>query len=105
MVLPEKEYNAGLNPPGTSITHEFQVKNEGDDDLILEVVPGCGCVVTNFDKTIIPGQSGTIIVTVDLYDAWAGRAVNKAVTVSSNDPDAPLSRLIMRAKVDEKKPE
>jgi hypothetical protein len=105
MVLPEKEFDAKLNPPGTSVTHEFAVFNEGDDDLHLEVVPGCGCLVANYDKTIPPGEKGTITVTVDLYEAWAGRAVNKAVSVGSNDPDAPLTRLIMRAQVDVKKPD
>ncbi|MDR1577522.1 MAG: DUF1573 domain-containing protein [Deltaproteobacteria bacterium] len=103
MVLLETEYDAQLNPPGSSISHQFEVRNEGDDNLRLEVVPGCGCTVTNYDRVISPGASGTITVTVDLYDAWAGRAVNKAVTVSSNDPKTPLTRLIMRAKVDDKR--
>jgi hypothetical protein len=104
MVLAETEYDAKLNPPGGTISHEFVVRNEGDDNLELEVVPGCGCTVINYDRSIAPGKSGVIIVNVDLYEAWAGRAVNKAVTVSSNDPDTPITRLIMRAQVDVKKP-
>jgi hypothetical protein len=103
MVLPETEFDAQLRPPGSSVTHEFAVHNQGDDDLALEVVPGCGCTVASYDRTIAPGESGTIAVTVDLYEAWAGRAVNKAVTVGSNDPDAPMTRLIVRAQVEEKK--
>ncbi|MDR0547831.1 MAG: DUF1573 domain-containing protein [Deltaproteobacteria bacterium] len=102
LVLTEKEFDAKLNPPGTSISHTFVVKNEGDDNLRLEVVPGCGCMVANYDKTIAPGESGSIVVTVDLYEAWAGRKVNKAVTVGSNDPDAPMTRLIIRAQVEPK---
>jgi hypothetical protein len=105
MVLPEREFDAKLNPPGSSVTHEFLVQNTGDDDLTLEVVPGCGCTVTNYDRIIKPGTSGTIIVTVDLYDIWAGHDVNKAVTVTSNDPDTPMVRLIMHAQVEPKKTE
>ncbi|MDR1608247.1 MAG: DUF1573 domain-containing protein [Deltaproteobacteria bacterium] len=105
MVLLETEYDAKLNPPGSSVSHQFVVRNEGDDNLQLEVVPGCGCTVTNYDRVITPGSTGTITVTVDLYDAWAGRFVNKAVTVSSNDPKIPVTRLIMRAQVAPKKTE
>ncbi|MDR2423051.1 MAG: DUF1573 domain-containing protein, partial [Deltaproteobacteria bacterium] len=68
LVIPEKEFDAQLRPPGSSVTHEFAVHNQGDDDLTLEVVPGCGCTVASYDKTIAPGESGTIAVTVDLYE-------------------------------------
>ncbi|MDR1083635.1 MAG: DUF1573 domain-containing protein [Deltaproteobacteria bacterium] len=103
MIISETEFDARLNPPGSSVSHNFVVRNEGTDDLKLEVVPGCGCTVTSFDGVIAPGAAGSILVTVDLYEAWAGHKVNKAVTVTSNDPENPLIRLIMHAQVDVKK--
>ncbi|MDD4857758.1 MAG: DUF1573 domain-containing protein, partial [Candidatus Krumholzibacteria bacterium] len=43
------------------IEYTFKVKNVGDADLqILEVHPGCGCSVADFDKVIPPGQEGRV---------------------------------------------
>ncbi|MDR1394950.1 MAG: DUF1573 domain-containing protein [Deltaproteobacteria bacterium] len=104
IVLAETEFDAGDNPPGSSVTHDFAVRNEGEGELTLEAVPGCGCTVANYDRTIKPGGSGVITMIVDLYDIWAGRKVNKAVTVTTNDPALPLVRLVMHAQVEAKKP-
>jgi hypothetical protein len=100
MILSETEFNAGLMPPATTISHTFMVKNEGTSELLInEVIPGCGCTVSSFDRFIPPGTEGKVKVSVDLYREWAGHDVNKAVTVVSNDPVQPNVRLIMRAKV------
>jgi hypothetical protein len=100
MALPETEFDYGEANPGTTITHDFVVKNEGTAPLLItDVVPGCGCTVTSFTSFIRPGGEGLVTMNVDLYKEWVGRDVNKAITVLSNDPTRPTTRLVMRTKV------
>jgi hypothetical protein len=94
------QFEGGNSPAGTTITHDFQVTNEGDDALLIyEAVPGCGCTVVSFDKMIPPGKTGKITVNLDLYREWAGQEYYKSVTVISNDPLQPRLRLIMRGTI------
>jgi hypothetical protein len=100
LAISEVAWDAGLSPPGSTVTHAFIVTNQGDGDLrISDVVPGCGCTVASYDRFLPPQAKGKITVSVDLYKEWAGQQVNKAVTVVSNDPERPALRLIMKATV------
>lgn len=94
------EFDGGTSPAGTTISHDFKITNSGTDALLIfDVVPGCGCTVTSFDKFIPPGKSGKITVNVDLYREWAGQEYYKAVTVITNDPEYPRLRLLMKGKI------
>lgn len=96
----QNEFHAGEAKPGTTISHDFAIYNDGESDLIIhDVVPGCGCSVATFPKTLAPGEKGVITLMVDLYSEWAGREVNKMAVVLSNDPAAPHTKITMRAKV------
>lgn len=65
----------------------FTFTNIGNDTLkITAVRPSCGCTASDYTKEpVLPGGSGTIEAT---YNA-AGRPgpFNKAITVTTNDPD------------------
>jgi hypothetical protein len=98
--LAETEFDNGEASPGTTVTHDFVIKNEGQAPLLIsDVIPGCGCTVTSFTSFIPPGGQGKVGMAVDLYKEWAGRNVNKAATIISNDPNNPTVRIIMRARV------
>jgi hypothetical protein len=85
---------------GTTLRHEFMIRNAGNEPLVIEsVLPGCGCTVASFDSYISPGRTGKVTVTLDLYNEWAGMEYIKAVTVVSNDPDNPRMRLSLKGKV------
>ena len=77
----------------TQITHTFVLKNEGLSPLIIErISTGCGCVVAaSRDKTIAPGATGAVDLTITLR----GRSGSQRLTtyVHSNDPDNPYFQL------------
>jgi hypothetical protein len=98
--LEEDDYHAGEAKPGTTISHEFVVYNDGGSDLVIsDVIPSCGCSVATFPKRIGPGDSGIITLIVDLYAEWAGHDVNKMAVILSNDPSLPNTKITIRAKV------
>ena len=84
--LSEEEWDFGLVKPNDKTAHIFMVKNEGDEDLIIERVrTSCGCVKTSIStKRIQPGKSAELKVTFDTtgYDG----KVQKDVYIKSNDP-------------------
>lgn len=88
----------GKVSPG-KLTTEVQVKNVGNQELkISEVRPGCGCTAAPIDKNVLaPGEVGKISVTLDV----SGRAgaVDKIITITSNDTVAPSRVLHLKADV------
>lgn len=60
-------------------------KNTGTEPLIISGAKGsCGCTVPNWPKDpIMPGESSQIEIR---YDTKRPGAINKTVTVTSNDP-------------------
>jgi len=88
MEIPETRHDFGRVFERKQYIHEFAVYNKGDAELIINSVrPGCGCTVTNYDKTIMPGRKGKIEFVLDgekVHDQF-----NKTATVSSNDPTHP----------------
>ncbi len=86
--IPETRHDFGRVFEQKQYIHNFAVYNRGDQELIISGVrPGCGCTVTNFDKSIAPGKQGNIEFVLDgekVHDAF-----NKNATVTSNDPVHP----------------
>ena len=84
------------NGPAKSV---FTVTNIGDDTLLITAVrPSCGCTASKFTKEpIAPGASGTIEA---IYKP-ANRPgnFNKAITVTTNDPDNATIVLSIKGKV------
>ena len=96
LVIEEMIFDSGDVAPDTVMSHDFVVKNDGDAPLVIEDVrPGCGCSVADYDRTIAPGQTGRITISVSVYRDWAGQGVRKAAWVLTNDPLNPQIRLIM----------
>jgi hypothetical protein len=80
--------NWGNVSPGV-LKHTVKITNTGNDTLkIAEVKPSCGCTTAPLDKNIIlPGDTASIAVSVDV--AHASGAVNKHMTITSNDSTRP----------------
>src|SRR5262245_43560684 len=88
----------GVVAKGEMAANEFVIRNEGNALLELrEVRADCGCTVASFDKTIAPGATGKVRVTVDT-DTFNG-PIAKGVTVYTNDPATPTIQLTVRANV------
>lgn len=98
--LVEATHDAGTVPAGTTVRHEFIVRNTGEGDLkIIRVKPGCGCTVVNYPRVIPAGKEGRITMKVRLSERWAGERVRQASVIESNDPKAKLTSMAITAKV------
>ena len=83
---------------GQRVTHEFQIRNDGDQILkVTDVRPSCGCTVAEYDKTVAPGAIGKVKATVDTRNFKGGIA--KSVRVFTNDPANPQIDLVIKANV------
>lgn len=83
---------------GEVVECDFEIKNLGDKDLtIVDARPSCGCTITNFDKTIKPGQSGKLHAKLDTRD-FVGPIV-KAITIESNDAETPYMKVLLKADI------
>ncbi len=96
----ETVYQAGEVHAGSTISHDFEIRNTGGRDLnILKVSAGCGCTVASFDRVIAPGQAGRITISVNVYADWAGHPISQSAVVESDDPDTPHLTLTVKAQV------
>jgi len=82
-----------------TLTHDFIVRNEGDQVLkLLSVKPSCGCTVAQgYDTDIPAGGQGKIPVSMDSKKLHG--KFSKTVTVNSNDPVTPVLRLSLMGEV------
>jgi|GEM_PF-3009067 Protein of unknown function (DUF1573). len=100
LILEQPVYEGGEIEAGTTITHEFTIKNEGRAPLVIsEVRAGCGCIVSDFDRDIAPGESGQVSITMKIYQEWAGHSLRRTAWIINNDPISPQVRLTMNVRV------
>jgi len=80
----EMSYDFGTVVEGPQITHDFKIKNDGKEPLILSNVrASCGCTVPTWPKEpILPGKESVISATYNT----SGRPghFNKTITIESN---------------------
>ena len=88
-VLNEESYNFGTITPGQPVAHDFILKNEGKDPLIIrKVSTTCGCTASKPEKnTIRSGESTTIKCTFDSRGKTGKQF--QAITLVINDPLQP----------------
>lgn len=90
----------GQVTPGPQIRFVFPIRNAGTAPLeIVRVNPGCHCLSAEFDRRLAPGARGAIRV---VFDTGGRRgAIEKHVTVESNDPAATRVVLTLKAALHE----
>lgn len=95
----EPFFDFGRVQSGQVVTHDFIYTNTGNEALkISDVRSSCGCTaVTNWDRRIEPGQTGTIHVLFNT-GGMAGQE-NKNLWVVNNDPTQPAALLEFTAMV------
>ncbi len=97
VVIESLEHQFGNVKPGTPLTYTFKVKNKGKGGLeIQSVTPSCGCTKGDFDKTVAPGKTGKITLTIAKTDHLSGPIV-KTAGVATNDPEHKTLTLTLRA--------
>jgi hypothetical protein len=94
----ETVHDFGDISQGTPVTHKFTfVKNTKDIVIITNVKPSCGCTAANFTKTPIkPGDTAFVEAK---YDARAGGAFNKSISVQFGEDFQQVS-LAIKGKVE-----
>lgn len=84
------QIETGDVPFGIPVERTIEAKNISNEDLILlEVISGCHCAVTDWTREpISPGQSGFIRV---VYDAQREGEFYKVISIRTNfDPETQL---------------
>jgi hypothetical protein len=64
LVIDQEEFDFGYAPQNSKISHTFQLRNAGDDTLLItKVVPGCGCTQAPLKKSVLaPGESTELAI-------------------------------------------
>jgi thiol-disulfide isomerase/thioredoxin len=84
-VIAEATKDFGEFWAGAELTHNFVIKNPGDQVLqLLSVKASCGCTSTGYDKEIAPGAEGKVSAKLNTKN-FPGR-FSKSITVTTNDP-------------------
>lgn len=100
MLLSEVEWDFGVVKPNEKPTKVFTIKNEGDEDLLIEKArASCGCVKTAIsNKRIKSGKSAELKVTFDTtgYDGKVG----KDIFITSNDFQEPEKRMHVSVEIE-----
>ena len=93
LLIKERVWDFGAIKQHKTAKHNFLVKNEGKETLIIKRLrTTCGCTAALTTKErIAPGESGEIKVTFS--SGYRQGRVTKYVYVESNDPDEPLLKL------------
>ena len=99
LVLENRMHDFGKIKEGEVLKTRFMLKNDGKSDLnIRKTHNNCSCTTTTMSKQDIkPGESVEMEVVFDTK----GRRGNqqKSITIYSNDPVAPVQRIILKASV------
>ncbi len=102
LTISEAYYNFGAIPPAKPVERTFTVGNTGPRELVIsEVTTNCGCTTAPISsKNIPPGGKAEIKVTYDpRVENDAGYKVIRFIDVKSNDPLAPMVRIVLEASV------
>lgn len=84
---------------GTTVSHDFQITNSGDDSLVIrDVRPGCGCTAVKPEKNVLrPGES--IKINAQFNTIGRPGKQSKHIYVYSNDSENSEVRLSFTANV------
>ena len=97
--IAQKKWDFGFIPRGAKVTHNFLLKNVGNDTLkITNVRKSCGCTAAPLRKTVLPPGDTTMLEVTFNSGSYQGQ-VSKAVYVESNDPIEPFLDISFLANV------
>ena len=89
-------HDFGVMPRGETASHTFILRNEGDEDLLIEIVrASCACTVVDHPDVIKPGENGEI--RIDLDTMLLNGPSSKNVSLYTNDPAAARIDLTVKA--------
>jgi len=93
LTLSEDSWHYGEVTPDQRPTHDFIIKNAGEDKLVIEsAYPSCPCVILELAKKEIQAGGETILKTTFDPTGYEGY-VTKYITIKSNDPENPEKKI------------
>lgn len=97
----ETMWDFGYVPKTGKVIHTYQVKNIGQDTLIIgRVRTSCGCATTPLSRErIAPGESADMKVIFDPEKLIGGDQTTRKLQVISNDPMEPFAEVRFTAKL------
>lgn len=97
----QSEYDFETVTQGEAVEHKFIFSNIGDELLVVDKVrSSCGCTAALItSKNLRPGESGELKIRFD--SARFRGDVAKLVYLYTNDPFAPVARLVVKGHVQE----
>jgi Protein of unknown function (DUF1573) len=93
------DFDFGQIFQGDKVSHTFRFQNAGDEPLIIDrVSSSCGCTAALLSAKIV--ATGDVAEVKTTFDStrFSG-AVVKTITLHSNDPQQPLTTLLIRGTV------
>jgi hypothetical protein len=91
----ETSHDFGQVREDMALVHTFEIKNPGNQNLlILEVDPDCVCTVANYDRIIPPGGTGK--VTLEIKPFSVVHAFTKKTYVRFNASDKSSVNLVLK---------
>ena len=99
LTLDATTHDFGTVAQGSKVVHEFEIKNTGKADLVIQrVAPSCGCTATQLASPIIkPGSAEKVRVTFDTSGFIGDKT--KTVLIASNDPQNPEKMVTLKGRV------
>ncbi len=88
-----------IKEEGGKVKCRFSFTNQGDDTLkIISVKPSCGCITSDWTKTVIlPKKTGYVDAEYD--PTQRPGPFNKGIAVTTNDPTQQMINLIIKGEV------
>jgi hypothetical protein len=89
LVIPQNEFDFGSVSQGQKVEHEFVVRNDGDQDLVIQrIAPSCGCTAAAMSAGAVkPGSSEKIKVAFNTAGFYGSKT--KSVSILTNARDNP----------------
>lgn len=93
LVLSEDNWYYGEVTPDERPTHDFIIKNEGGEKLVIEsVYSSCPCVILDLTEKEIPAGEEALLKTTFDPTGYEGK-VTKILTIKSNDLENPEKKM------------
>jgi hypothetical protein len=92
-------FDFGRVLPRRMLRKEFRLRNLGDETLVIERISrSCRCTEAVAEEhELLPGGSTPLRVELDTRDSSG--SIEEQVLLSSNDPETPLLKILLRATV------
>ena len=99
----EDYFDFGSIPLDAIVTHDFPIKNEGTDTLVItSIKPTCGCTTAPMESNrIAPGETENLHV--QLNTKKLNGLVRKFINIECSDPINPYLRISFKAVINDPK--